>query len=210
MVFERVLRGAAKAQHGVTLITGHVDTLLRQHGRATGVAVDGSTLACDVVVDASGRSSRFTGDLRPPAEGGDCGAVYVTRQYRLRHGATAGPVNSPIGLSFGFRVISPSRSSTTAARFRSPSHTTESTNSCAGCGMTTSSTTPYAPSRGWLSGSNRHGRNRSRRRCPAGGCTTPTVASSTTQAGRFCLVWSQSGTRCAPRRHWPDAVWRWR
>ena len=81
---------------------GHVDTLLRERGRATGVAVDGRTLAGDVVVDASGRSSRFTGDVRPPAEGGDCGAVYVTRQYRLRRGATAGPVNSPIGLSFGF------------------------------------------------------------------------------------------------------------
>ena len=102
MVFERVLRGTAKAQHGITLITGHVDRLLQEHGRATGVAIDGSTLACDVVVDASGRSSRFTGGFRPPAEGGDCGAVYVTRQYRLRPGATAGPVNSPIGLSFGF------------------------------------------------------------------------------------------------------------
>jgi 2-polyprenyl-6-methoxyphenol hydroxylase-like FAD-dependent oxidoreductase len=102
MVFERVLRGTAEAQQGVTLITGHVDTLLRERGRATGVAVDGRALVGDVVVDASGRSSRFTGDVRPPAEGGDCGAVYVTRQYRLRRGAAPGPVNSPIGLSFSF------------------------------------------------------------------------------------------------------------
>lgn len=102
MVLERVLRHTAKAQQGLTLITGHVDTLLAERGRATGIAVDGRTLAGDVVIDASGRSSRFTGTARPHAEGGDCGAVYVTRQYRLRHGATAGPVNSPIGLSFGF------------------------------------------------------------------------------------------------------------
>ena len=40
-----------------------------------------------LVIDASGRSSRFTDAIRPPAEGGDCGAVYVTRQYRLLDGA---------------------------------------------------------------------------------------------------------------------------
>ena len=102
MVFERVLRDTATAQNGLTLISGHVDTLLQERGRATGVAIDGNSLSCDVVVDASGRSSKFTGDVRPPAEGGDCGAVYVTRQYRLRDGAGAGPVNSPIGLSLAF------------------------------------------------------------------------------------------------------------
>ncbi len=53
------------------------------------------------MIDASGRSSRFTDRIRPPAEGGDCGAVYVTRQYRLHDGADAGPMNSPIGLSLG-------------------------------------------------------------------------------------------------------------
>jgi 2-polyprenyl-6-methoxyphenol hydroxylase-like FAD-dependent oxidoreductase len=102
MVFERVLRNTAKAQHGVTLITGHVDALLQERGRATGVAVDGNALAGDVVIDASGRASRFTGEVRPPAEGGDCGAVYITRQYRLWRGAAVGPMNSPIGLSLGF------------------------------------------------------------------------------------------------------------
>ena len=102
MVFERVLRDTATAQNGLTLISGHVDTLLQERGRATGMAIDGNSLSCDVVVDASGRSSKFTGDVRPPAEGGDCGAVYVTRQYRLRDGAGAGPVNSPIGLSLAF------------------------------------------------------------------------------------------------------------
>jgi 2-polyprenyl-6-methoxyphenol hydroxylase-like FAD-dependent oxidoreductase len=101
ILFEQVLRRAAEAQHGVALITGHVDTLVQERGRAAGVTVDGRTVTGDVIIDASGRASRFTGDVRPSAQGGDCGAVYVTRQYRLRHDAAPGPVNSPIGLSFG-------------------------------------------------------------------------------------------------------------
>ena len=100
-LFEQVLRRAAEAQQGIALITGHVDTLVQERGRAAGVTVDGGTVNGDVIIDASGRASRFTGDVRPPAQGGDCGAVYVTRQYRLRREAAPGPVNSPIGLSFG-------------------------------------------------------------------------------------------------------------
>ena len=53
---------------------------------AAGPSVSRSTAAplrAGLVIDASGRSSRFTDGIRPPAEGGDCGAVYVTRQYRL-------------------------------------------------------------------------------------------------------------------------------
>jgi len=102
ILFEQVLRRAAEAQQGVALVTGHVDTLVQERGRAAGVTVDGRTVDGDVIIDASGRASRFTGDVRPAAQGGDCGAVYVTRQYRLRGGAAPGPVNSPIGLSFGF------------------------------------------------------------------------------------------------------------
>ena len=64
-------------------------------------SVDGRTLAAGLVIDASGRSSRFTDAIRPIAEGGDCGSVYVTRQYRLNDGAHTGPMNSPIGLSLG-------------------------------------------------------------------------------------------------------------
>jgi 2-polyprenyl-6-methoxyphenol hydroxylase-like FAD-dependent oxidoreductase len=97
--FERVLWNRAAAQRGITLMCGHVDQIEHHRGRAVGVTVDGRTLPAGLVVDASGRSSRFTDAIRPPAEGGDCGVVYVTRQYRLRHGAQPGPVNSPIGLS---------------------------------------------------------------------------------------------------------------
>jgi 2-polyprenyl-6-methoxyphenol hydroxylase-like FAD-dependent oxidoreductase len=100
--FERVLRRVAGRQPGVTVRTGHVDRIERRWGRAAGVSVDGGLLTADVVLDASGRASRCTAGLRPPAQGGDCGAVYVTRQYRLRDGAPHGPVNSPIGLSLSF------------------------------------------------------------------------------------------------------------
>ena len=99
MTFDRVLRNAAAKEPGVTLVTGHVDRLLHGRGRAVGVQVGGHTMAADLVLDASGRASRFTGAVRLPAEGGDCGATYVTRQYELRAAESAGPVNSPIGLA---------------------------------------------------------------------------------------------------------------
>jgi 2-polyprenyl-6-methoxyphenol hydroxylase-like FAD-dependent oxidoreductase len=80
----------------------HVDRIERDSGRIVGIVVDGRTLPADLVIDASGRASRFTNGIRPPAEGGDCGAVYVTREYQLLDGAATGPLNSPIGLSLGF------------------------------------------------------------------------------------------------------------
>jgi 2-polyprenyl-6-methoxyphenol hydroxylase-like FAD-dependent oxidoreductase len=100
--FERVLWHRAAAQQGVTFLRGHVDRIEHDRGRAAGVTVDGRTLLAGLVIDASGRSSRFTDGIRPPAEGGDCGAVYVTRQYRLLDSGDMGPMNSPIGLSLGF------------------------------------------------------------------------------------------------------------
>ena len=86
---------------GITLVVVMSTGSSAIAARAVGVIVDGRTLPADLVIDASGRSSRFTDAIRPPAEGGDCGAVYVTRQYRLHDGADAGPMNSPIGLSLG-------------------------------------------------------------------------------------------------------------
>ena len=96
--FDRVLRNSAKAQRGVTLVKGHVDELLSERGHATGVKVHGRILAAGLVIDASGRARRFTSAVRAPAEGGDCGATYVTRQYQLHEAETAPPVDSPIGL----------------------------------------------------------------------------------------------------------------
>src|SRR3954463_1640667 len=97
--FERALRLAAGKQPGLTLRTGHVDGLVLARGQVTGVQVDGSFVAADLVVDASGRAGRLgrsralSGD---PDLDGDCGLAYVDRTYRLRAGAEPGPLTSPI------------------------------------------------------------------------------------------------------------------
>jgi 2-polyprenyl-6-methoxyphenol hydroxylase-like FAD-dependent oxidoreductase len=98
--FDTVLHTAAVAEPGVTVCTGHASIHL-ERDRVTGVLVDGGALGADVVVDASGRGSRFTPRSRPSIDG-ECGIVYATRQYRLRDGAALGPVNAPIGLSLGY------------------------------------------------------------------------------------------------------------
>lgn len=102
MVLERELRRSAAHQPGLTVIAGHVDAVVRDRGRARGVTVAGGTLAADLVIDASGRTSRVLRAIRGPGERSDCGAAYAGRQYRLRAGADAGPVNSIIGLSLSF------------------------------------------------------------------------------------------------------------
>jgi hypothetical protein len=51
-----------------------------------------------LVIDAGGRTGRLTRALRAPAEGGDCGISYVSRQYQLLPGAPHGPVNMPFGV----------------------------------------------------------------------------------------------------------------
>src|SRR5919112_2199367 len=71
--FERILRAAAAAEPGVTLLPGHVDGVLSARGRAMGLRVDGQDLAADLVLNASGRSGRIGDDLRAPEEGADCG-----------------------------------------------------------------------------------------------------------------------------------------
>ena len=96
--FERHLRNTAERERGVRLRVGHADRVLRARGRATGVQVDGRGVAGDLVLDASGRAGRLTRQLRGPAEGGDCGIAYVSRQYQLRTGAAEGPTNAPPGL----------------------------------------------------------------------------------------------------------------
>jgi 2-polyprenyl-6-methoxyphenol hydroxylase-like FAD-dependent oxidoreductase len=98
MTFERVLRAAARTEPGVTLCIGHADAVLARGGRATGLRVDGRDLRFDLVINASGRAGRLTGDTRPPGVGGDCGLSYVSRQFALRPGAEWGPTNAPVGL----------------------------------------------------------------------------------------------------------------
>jgi 2-polyprenyl-6-methoxyphenol hydroxylase-like FAD-dependent oxidoreductase len=98
LIFERVLRAAAEAQPGVTLRIGHVDDVCCERGRAVGVLVNGQQVDADLVLDASGRVGQLARTLRAPAEGGDCGIAYVSRQYQLLPGSQHGPVNAPIGM----------------------------------------------------------------------------------------------------------------
>ncbi|PZS24849.1 MAG: FAD-dependent oxidoreductase [Pseudonocardiales bacterium] len=98
LIFERVLRSAAEAQPGVTLRTGHVEDVCYERGRTVGVRVDGHQVDADLVIDASGRAGQSTRTFRGPAEGGDCGIAYVSRQYQLLPGAQNGPMNAPIGM----------------------------------------------------------------------------------------------------------------
>jgi 2-polyprenyl-6-methoxyphenol hydroxylase-like FAD-dependent oxidoreductase len=81
-------------------VTGHVEAVVRERGRAVGVKINGRTLAASSVIDASGRASRFTRGVHGAGEVSDCGATYVSRQYRLH--AEPGPVNSPIGLLLSY------------------------------------------------------------------------------------------------------------
>lgn len=99
--FDAVLHATAAVEPGVSMRVGHADGVRVERGRVTGVVIDGSTLDADVVVDATGRGSRFTPRIGAAVDG-ECGVVYVTRQYRLRDGAPPGPVNAPIGLSLGY------------------------------------------------------------------------------------------------------------
>jgi 2-polyprenyl-6-methoxyphenol hydroxylase-like FAD-dependent oxidoreductase len=96
--YERALRQAAASVDGLTVAVGRVEGLVAhgRHGRVTGAVVDGATVAADLVVDASGRLSRFAA---PADLGGDTGMSYVTRTYRRRPGAPAGPMSGPVAWS---------------------------------------------------------------------------------------------------------------
>jgi len=92
-IYEQALRRAAASVEGLTVGAGRVDRLLERGGRVTGAVVDGTAVTADLVVDASGRLSRFA----PPALiGGDTGMAYVTRTYRRRPDAAPGPMNGPV------------------------------------------------------------------------------------------------------------------
>jgi 2-polyprenyl-6-methoxyphenol hydroxylase-like FAD-dependent oxidoreductase len=97
VTFERALRASALGQPGLQVRRGHADVVTCRRGRAGGIRVDGTDLAADLVIDASGRAGRVTRSLRPAAaSGGPCGIAYVDRQYQLHPGAGPGPLMSPI------------------------------------------------------------------------------------------------------------------
>ncbi len=97
VTFEAAVRRTALATPGVELRRGHVDGVLVEDGNACGLVVDGAPLPADVVLDAAGRSSRVTRDLRAaPLSGGPTGIAYTDRVYRLRPGAEPGPLANPM------------------------------------------------------------------------------------------------------------------
>jgi 2-polyprenyl-6-methoxyphenol hydroxylase-like FAD-dependent oxidoreductase len=106
---ERAIRTVVENEPGVRLRTGHVRGIADRAGRAGGVAVGEDVLAADLVLDASGRSSRVTDALPPPAGfGASCAIAYVDRQYRLRAGAEPGPLVNPLAWQAeydGYQVI---------------------------------------------------------------------------------------------------------
>jgi 2-polyprenyl-6-methoxyphenol hydroxylase-like FAD-dependent oxidoreductase len=108
LTFERILRSAAEAQPGLDLWIGHADQICVERGRAVGLVIDGRRIDADLILDASGRAGRLGRGYRAPAEGGDCGLAYVSRQHELLPGAEPGPTNAPVGLvaTFsGYQVI---------------------------------------------------------------------------------------------------------
>ncbi len=68
-VLERALRSTAARTPGLTLRVGHVDALVVEGGRVAGAVVEKVPLAADLVVDASGRSSRIDRATDPDLEG---------------------------------------------------------------------------------------------------------------------------------------------
>ena len=109
MTFEVALRAAAVRQAGLSIRQGHVDEVVHSDGRASGIRVDGALIDADLVLDASGRSSRVTRAMRTaPQFGGPCGIAYVDRKYRLLPGASMPPLLNPIawqGNYDGYQVI---------------------------------------------------------------------------------------------------------
>ena len=155
-----------------------------ESGRIVGIVVDGVTLPADLVIDASGRSSRFTDAIRPTAEGDDCGSATSlgsTNCGRCRDG----PMNSPIGLSLGLPGY-------WAIAFLHDNGAFSITFTHDGADKrlrrlrtTKSLTKPCARFRGYRSGSIRRA-SPITPGCPVDGCTTPTAGNSTPRVGRRC------------------------
>ena len=83
---ERAIWNFTTAEPGIRRVTGHADSLIVEDGRVTGVVVDGTDIAADLVLVAGGRTSKLGDDLRAPAEAQDSGVSYAARQYRARPG----------------------------------------------------------------------------------------------------------------------------
>lgn len=108
LTFERVLRAAVVAEPGVRTVVGNANDVAVSGRRVRGIVIDGRTIEADLVIDASGRTGRFTEQLRAPGIAQDSGFAYVSRQYQLLPDAEPGPLNSPpgwAGIYHGYLVI---------------------------------------------------------------------------------------------------------
>jgi 2-polyprenyl-6-methoxyphenol hydroxylase-like FAD-dependent oxidoreductase len=106
---ERAIRTVVENEPGVRFHTGHVRGIASRSGRACGIDLAQDVLTADLVLDASGRSSRVTDALPPPPGfGASCAIAYVDRQYQLRAGAGPGPLLNPVAWQAeydGYQVI---------------------------------------------------------------------------------------------------------
>jgi 2-polyprenyl-6-methoxyphenol hydroxylase-like FAD-dependent oxidoreductase len=95
--FEAALRATAEEQPGLRLVQGHVDEVTATDGTADGLRVDGSHVPADLVIDASGRSSRVTQKLRAnDLAGGPTGIAYTDQVFRLHDPTDPGPLSTPL------------------------------------------------------------------------------------------------------------------
>jgi 2-polyprenyl-6-methoxyphenol hydroxylase-like FAD-dependent oxidoreductase len=115
LTFEWTLRRHVEALPGVRMRSGcsvaglvaGADAGRPPHVRGVRLA-DGTTLAADLVVDASGRRSRIRawlaelGAAVPREESETCGIFYSSRFYRLREGAQMPVLDGPMGADLGF------------------------------------------------------------------------------------------------------------
>jgi len=87
--FDRAMWTFTSAEPGVFRMAGHADRVVVDHGRVTGLVVDGSPVEADLVIVATGRAGKLGDELRAPGHGGSCGFSYAARQYRAKPGVEA-------------------------------------------------------------------------------------------------------------------------
>jgi 2-polyprenyl-6-methoxyphenol hydroxylase-like FAD-dependent oxidoreductase len=105
---ERMLREAAQAEPRLWWRTGHAESLLVEGDRAVGAVVDGDEVRADLVVVATGRTSKLGDELRCPTEGGSCGTSYIFGTYQTRPGGAAHDAPFPsfaLGPGYGSLVM---------------------------------------------------------------------------------------------------------
>jgi hypothetical protein len=96
ITYERALRKAAVDVADLDVVIGNAEHLVERNGRVVGAVVDGSLMAADLVIDASGRLTRLAA---PPSLNGDVGMAYVSRTYRRHPDAPPGPMTAPTAWS---------------------------------------------------------------------------------------------------------------